>query len=247
MQSVTRTVLVTGASSGIGRAVARRLLAEGHQVIGTARDCSCFVRQHSRFSGYALDLAKPETIPLFTRQLEQEFPQLDTAIFCAGYGQFGSLEQFSYRQIEELMMVNFTAQAMLTRALLPKLKRRTRCNLVYMGSESALRGSRKGSIYCASKFALRGFTQALRDECGTSCVRVSLINPGMVETPFFDKLSFMPGEDSGQFLQADDVADAVAYVLQAGGHMVVDEVNLNPVNKVVRFKGKEPTQKRKNE
>lgn len=239
MHTITRTVLVTGASSGIGRAVARRLLADGHRVIGTARDCGSFVKQHPRFSGYALDLAKSETIAPLARQLQQDFPELDTVIFCAGYGQFGSLEQFSYRQIEELMMVNFTAQAMMTRALLPKLKSRTRCNLVYIGSEAALLGRRQGSIYCASKFALRGFTQALRDECGTSSVRVSLINPGMVQTSFFDKLSFRPGEDLGQFLQADDVADAVVYVLQAGEHMVVDEINLNPVNKVVRFKGKD--------
>lgn len=238
MHSITRTVLVTGASSGIGRAVARRLLAENHRVIGTARDCECFARQHSRFACYSLDLAEPETIPRLARQLQEDFPELDTVIFCAGYGQFGSLEQFSCRQIEELMMVNFTAQALLTRALLPKLKRRPRCNLVYIGSEAALQGSRKGTIYCASKFALRGFTQALRGECGTSSVRVSLINPGMVQTPFFDALSFTPGPDQGQFLRPDDVADAVVYILQAGKHMVIDEINLNPANKVIKFKGK---------
>ncbi len=237
MHALTRTVLVTGASSGIGRAVARRLLDQGQQVIGTARDCSRFARQHPRFACYPLDLAKPETITPLARQLEVDYPQLDTVIFCAGYGRFGALEQFSERQIERLMTVNFTSQALLTRALLPKLKRRPRCNLVYVGSEAALQGRRKGSIYCASKFALRGFAQALRDECATGSVRVSLINPGMVQTPFFDDLSFLPGDQPGQSLQADDVADAVCYILRAGEHMVVDEINLNPRNKVVRFKG----------
>ena len=230
-----RTVLVTGASSGIGRAVARRLLNDGHQVIGTSRDCGCFVRRHDHFASFTLNLSEPAEIPPFSRGLTDAFPQLDTVVFCAGYGHFGSLEQFSARQIEDLMMVNFTAQALLTRALLPKLKRRPRCNLIYIGSEAALQGRRKGTIYCAGKFALRGFTQALRDECATGAVKVSLINPGMVQTPFFDALDFMPGDGEGQSLQADDVADAVVYILQAGEHMVVDEINLSPVKKVVRF------------
>ena len=104
-------------------------------------------------------------------------------IFAAGVGQFGSLEEFSYDQIQALMTINFTSPVLLTRALLPSLKRKTRADLIYIGSEAALKGSRKGAIYCASKFALRGFTQALREECSTDKVRVCLINPGMVLTP----------------------------------------------------------------
>ncbi|WP_305909697.1 SDR family oxidoreductase [Methylomarinum sp. Ch1-1] len=238
MHTVSRTILVTGASSGIGRATARRLLALGHYVIGSARDCRCFTTEHPRFSGYTLDFSKPDSIPQLARRLQQAYPALDMVVFSAGYGQFGSLEEFSFDQIERLMMVNFTGQALLTRALLPELKRQERCNLVYIGSEAALQGSRKGSIYCASKFALRGFTQGLRDECGNSRVRVSLVNPGMVQTPFFDDLSFMPGEGQGQVLQADDVADAVTYILEAATHMVVDEINLSPANKVIKFKTK---------
>lgn len=241
MHDLKRTILVTGASSGIGRAIARRLLQQGHRVIGASRDCRQFETEHPLFCCETLDLAKPAEIPEFAKRLQQAFAELDTVIFAAGYGQFGSLEEFSFQQIENLMMVNFTAQALLTRALLPKLKRRPQANLIYIGSEAALQGSRKGSIYCASKFALRGFTQALRDECGTSKVRVSLINPGMVLTPFFDDLSFMPGEAQGQALQAADIADAVAYILQAGLHLVIDEINLNPASKVLRFKAKSPS------
>lgn len=238
MHDVMRTVLVTGASSGIGRAIARRLLAQGHFVIGTTRDIRRFSTTHSNFSGLALDLAQPETITSFARHLLKDYPALNAVVFAAGYGQFGSLEEFSARQIERLIMVNFTAQALLTRALLPKLKGQANSNLIYIGSEAALQGSRKGSVYCASKFALRGFSQALRDECGKTSVKVSLINPGMTQTAFFDDLAFMPGSESGQFLHAEDVADAVCYVLQAGKHLVIDEINLNPANKVVRFKQK---------
>ncbi len=236
MHTVTRTILVTGASSGIGRAIAKNMLQAGHQVIGTSRDCSQFTHTHPHFSFIELDLAQPNRIPAALKQLEKNYPALDAVIFAAGYGQFASLEQFSYAQIEQLITVNFTSQALITRALLPKLKRKNQANLIFIGSEAALKGARKGAIYCASKFAIRGFTQALRDECGSSSVRVSLINPGMVKTPFFDKLTFQPGDDDTQGLLAEDIAETVDYILHSNSNIVIDEINLNPANKVIKFK-----------
>lgn len=231
-----RTVLVSGASSGIGRAVARQLLMEGHRVIGISRDIRRFSRVNPLFTGVELDLSRLADIPPVAKQLLNEFPALDAVVFAAGYGRFGSLEQFSFQQIENLMTVNFTAQVFLTRALLPSLKQKPHTNLIYIGSEAALKGSRNGTIYCAGKFALRGFAQALRDECGNSGVRVSLINPGMVDTAFFDNLTFMPGKLPSQALQADDIAYAVKYVLQAGSNCAIDEINLNPPSKAIEFK-----------
>lgn len=239
--SINRTLLVTGASSGIGRAIARRLLQHGHSVIGSSRDCRCFSQWHPNFHAVELDLAKLDSISSFAKQVQDDHPALDGVVFAAGYGQFGGLEQFSPAQIEQLLTVNFTAQAVLTRALLPKLKQKPRANLLYIGSEAALKGSRNGSIYCASKFALRGFTQALRDECGKSSVRVSLINPGMVDSAFFETLSFAPGRGAGQSLSVEDIADAASYVLHAASNAVIDELNLSPACKVVEFKKKQPT------
>ena len=236
MHAVKRSVLVCGAGSGIGRAIARRFLTQGHQVIGLSRDKRKFVKAHPDFTAVELDLARLPDIPVVAKHLQNEFPDLDAVVFAAGYGQFGGLEQFSYPQIEKLLTVNLTAQIFLTRALLPKLKQKPYSNLIYIGSEAALKGSRNGTVYCAGKFALRGFTQALRDECGKSGVRVSLINPGMVDTAFFDPLAFAPGKLPSQALQADDIADAASYILHAGPHCAIDEINLTPPSKVIEFK-----------
>ena len=236
MSNIKRTVLVSGASSGIGRAIAKQLLQQGHQVIGLSRNPACFTFAHARFTSMALDFVDLQQIPKIAKQIQTDFPELDAIVFAAGYGHFGGLEQFSYPQIENLLTVNFTGPAFLTRALLPKLKQKAQSNLIYIGSEAALKGSRNGSIYCASKFALRGFSQALRDECAKSGVKVSLINPGMVDTAFFAELNFMPGKQSGQALQAEDIADAVSYILAASNAGVIDEINLSPVNKVIEFK-----------
>lgn len=236
MHAIKRTILVTGASSGIGRAIARHLLQQGHQVIGVSRDSAKFIRPMDNFSPVQLDLSRLTDIAQKISELEQAFPEIDAVIFCAGRGQFGSIEEFSYAQIEELMTLNFTSQAFLVKALLPGLKRKERSDLIFIGSEAALKGSRKGAMYCASKFALRGFTQALREECGKSKVRVCLINPGMVKTAFFEQLSFEPGDDDSHFIKPEDVAEAVSYVLNSRAHIVIDEINLSPLNKVVKFK-----------
>jgi NADP-dependent 3-hydroxy acid dehydrogenase YdfG len=236
MQNLKRTVLVTGASSGIGRAVARNLLLQGHHVIGVSRDCQKFTKERDGFSPVQLDLSQLDDLPEKIQTLQQCFPEIDAVVFSAGMGRFGSLEEFSYAQIEYLMTVNFTSQVFLTRALLPMLKRKNTSDLIYIGSEAALKGARKGSIYCAGKFALRGFTQALREECSKSNVRVCLINPGMVKTEFFQQLSFEPGDDETHYLLPGDVAEAVSYVLNSRNQIVIDEINLNPLNKVVKFK-----------
>ncbi|MGR8941586.1 MAG: SDR family oxidoreductase [Gammaproteobacteria bacterium] len=236
MSTVKRTVLVTGASSGIGRAVARRLLQQGHHVIGVSRDIRKFSNTVERFAALQLDLGQLAELPAQLGSLAQRFPDLDAAVFCAGIGRFGALEQFSYQQIDTLMTVNFTGQALLTRALLPHLKSKAQSDLIFIGSEAALKGARNGAVYCASKFALRGFTQALREECGRSRLRISLINPGMVKTEFFESLSFEPGEDQTNYLLPEDIAETVTYVLNSRPEIAIDEINLNPLNRVVKFK-----------
>lgn len=236
MSIIKRTVLVTGASSGIGRAIAKKLLQQGHHVIGVSRNIQQFTHPLENFSTVQLDLSHTKSLPAQLRELAKNFPNIDAVIFAAGFGQFGSLEEFSYAQIEALMTVNFTSQVFLTRALLPQLKRKQRVDLIYIGSEAALKGNRKGAMYCASKFALRGFTQALREECSKSGVRVCLINAGMVKTPFFDTLSFTHADDETNYLLPEDLAEAVDYVLNSRVHIVIDEINLNPLNKVVKFK-----------
>lgn len=231
-----RCFLVTGASSGIGRAIARKLLLLGHQVIGTSRDCTRFCVANPLFSAFHLDLSRTQDLHANAVALQKRFPQIDGVIFAAGIGQFGSLEEFSFAQIEHLLTVNFTANALLTRALLPNLKKQPHSDLIYIGSEAALKGSRKGTVYCASKFALRGFTQALREECAKSRLRVTLINPGMVQTPFFDGLNFEPGSEPGHFIEAKDVAQAVEYIIDSNPAIVIDEINLSPLQKVIHFK-----------
>ncbi len=230
------TTLVLGASRGIGRAICQRLLASGHQVIGVARDFSASPLDHPAFTPVTLDLSRLDTLGKRFQDLQQAHPDITALVCCAGRGQFGSLEEFSHEQIRGLMELNFLSHACAARSFLPAMKRRRRGHLVFMGSEAALAGRQKGAIYCASKFALRGLAQALREECAGSGVHVSIVNPGMVKTGFFDGLDFAPGEQAHNYLLPEDVADAVQLILDAREGAVIEEINLSPLKKHVVFK-----------
>jgi len=231
-----RKYLVTGASRGIGAAITRQLLESGCGVVAVARDFSAWREPLPGLEAVNLDLSQVETLPHQLGELARNHPELDGLILNAGYGRFGSLEEFSYPQIRELVEINLLQHIYFARAFIPRFKKQGRGDLILIGSEAALVGGRKGAVYSACKFGLRGLAQSLREECSGRGVRVSLINPGMVDTDFYDQLDFAPGEAPDNHLRPDDVAQAVKLVLQAPSGTVFDEINLNPLKKVIQFK-----------
>lgn len=231
-------VIVTGASKGIGKAICEKLLRENYYVVGIARNFPSDIQQHPHFETISLDLNNLETLPNALKELTGRYPKISALVCNAGRGQFKHLEEFSYDQIRSLIDLNFLSHVYLTKAFLPLLKKQFCSDIIYIGSEASLSGKRQGSIYCASKFALRGFAQALRDECSTSSIRVCLINPGMVQTSFFDNLSFQPGAENTEHLLPEDIAETVSLVLRARGGVIFDEINVSPHKKQIRFKKK---------
>ncbi len=233
--STQRTLLITGHSRGIGRAITERLLDEGYRTIGISRSHGQQPLNHPRHSEFSLDLARLDRLEATIDDIEQRFPRIDGLIACAGQGRFGGLESFSLAQIRALMDINFTAHAWLARRLLPAMKRRRRGHLVFIGSEAALQGQRQGAIYCASKFALRGLSQALRAEGARRGISVSLINPAMVRSEFFDDLDFAPGKGDTEAILPTDIAVIVSMLLRTRAGTVIDEINLSPMQKVIDF------------
>ena len=231
-----RTLIVTGASRGIGVAVSRCLLEKGATVIGIARDFERCTIDNVRFRPVPLDLAQVSALPDVLSQLAKTYAEVTGLVCCAGRGRFGSLEQFAYRDISELVDLNLTSQIYVVRAFMPAIKRNGGGDVVLMGSEAALSGGRYGAVYSATKFAVRGFAQALRHECAAANVRITVINPGMVRTGFFDSLEFEPGADPENFIEPEDVAGAIIGALSARRETVVDEINLSPLKRVVHKK-----------
>ncbi len=231
------TALVTGASSGIGREICRRLLQAGYAVIGASRRDPSADFDNPAFEHVPLDLADSAASAAAIDVLAAK-RDIELLVHAAGYGRFGSIEQFSVAQIEQAIAVNLTSALVICRSLVPAMRRRGRGQLLFIGSESALAAGRKGAVYSAAKFGLRGFCQALRDDCARDGLRVSLVNPGMVRSPFFDDLEFAPGAAPENAITVEALADLVWQIVQTDPNIVIDEVSLTPRVKSIDFGSK---------
>ncbi len=231
-----RSIIVTGVSSGIGEAIAKKLIADGMHVLGISRRSPKF--SHENLKHFAFDLKRIKEIPSLCRSIIQTFPKVNGLLCNAGSGLFGNLEELSFAEIDAMIDIHLRSNFALIKTLLPHFKRQEMSDLLFMGSEAGLQGKRQGSIYCACKFALRGFAQALREECAGSHVRVSIIQPGMVRTSFHDSFSFEPGKEHCQALLPHDVAEAASLILNLPSNAVCDELILSPLKKVLHFKNR---------
>ncbi len=229
-----RTVLITGASGGIGGALCRRLLQKGYRVIDFGRR-RAFPENIPNYHHCCADLLDASQLQQRVKRLVSEIPTLDAAVLAAGCGRFGNLEEFSAEQIRYLLELNLLSPILLCRWLVPHFKRKKSSDLILIGSEAAIRGGRKGAVYSASKFGLRGFSQALRAESASQGLRVGLVNPGMVRSGFFDELDFAPAADENCALSVDDVAACILQMLEMPSHCVLDEINLSPLKHVISF------------
>ena len=227
-------IVLTGASSGIGLAMAKALLQKGYFVTGISKTSGNESIKSENFNMVNLDLSRLDSL---SDELDKIVAEIDMPIRAlinnSGIGKFGSVEQLSVSDIRLVMETNFLSHAIVTKFFLPILKRqKILADIVFMGSESSISGGRYGSIYSASKFAVRGFAQSLREECAKSSVRVSILNPGAVRTSFFDDLNFEPGSESVNAINPEDVAKVLLLILESRPGTVIDEVNLSPQTRV---------------
>tara|TARA_B100001540_G_scaffold140072_1_gene124550 strand:- start:26 stop:733 length:708 start_codon:yes stop_codon:yes gene_type:complete len=230
-----RKVLVTGSSDGIGRSITLSLLKSRAKVIGLARDHSKFNPETKNYIKYKTDFSNEEILLNTIAKIIKDHKDLDCLVSNAGFGKFGTLETFSTKEINDFIFTNLTSHMILTNKILPHLKKIRKGNIIFIGSESALKGGKNGSLYSAAKFGLRGFSQSIREESCSKNIHVSLINPGMVRTSFFNNLDFMPGEDKSNAIEPDDIGKIIIDILSTRNGSVIEEINLSPLKKVIKF------------
>jgi short-subunit dehydrogenase len=194
--------LVTGASSGIGQATALRLAAAGAEVLALGRDRP------------ALELVgRPIVCDLLDREqidaAAAEAGDVDVLVNNAGIGWLGPLHELEPDVLERLVRVNLLAPVLLTRALLPGMLARGRGHVVNVGSIVGLVGARREAGYASTKGGLVAFTESLRQELRDRPVTVSLVTPGAIATPFFERRGQPYARRFPRALAADKVAEAI--------------------------------------
>jgi NAD(P)-dependent dehydrogenase (short-subunit alcohol dehydrogenase family) len=182
-----RVWLITGTSSGFGRAIADAALHRGDRVVATARDPGQLsnLATHDGVHAIALDVTDPEQRLSAVDQAIEKFGRIDVLVNSAGRTQVGAVEETTDDELRSLFELHFFAPVALTRAVLPHMRAQGGGAIVQMSSSGGQITAPGFGAYCATKFALEGITQALHDEVAPFGIRTLIVEPGAFRTGLF--------------------------------------------------------------
>lgn len=199
---MSKTWLVTGAARGIGAEIVKAALAAGDQVVATGRNAARVAQAFpasERLLVLPLDVTDETAATTAIAGAEDRFGGIDVLVNNAGYGQLGLFETHSPAEVEQQFATNVFGLLTVTRAALPGMRQRRRGHIFNLSSIAGMRGSLGGSLYCATKFAVEGFSESLSQEVAPFGIHVTLIEPGFFRTDFLD--------DSSVRFGSRDIAD----------------------------------------
>ncbi|MDQ2969861.1 MAG: SDR family oxidoreductase [Acidobacteriota bacterium] len=228
-----RVVLVTGASSGQGHAFALGVARRGAKVFAVARredrlrDLVARIGEAGGDAAYHVtDVRSVPAVYDLVDVVLARYRHIDVLINAAGVGYRAPLADMKRVQIAETLETDLAGAIYLTQAALPSLIKSAPSDIVNVASIAGLEGFPEGSVYCAAKHGLVGFTRALAAEVKPEGVRVTALCSGSVDTEFFDR--FRPTTEKEKRLRTDDVLEALLGILTSPAHVLHGEVVLRP-------------------
>lgn len=217
-----KAAIVTGASSGIGKAIAEMLVSLGYEVFGFGREFTAEVSFHP----VVCDLLDTEELERHIKQIRKQC-EIYILINNAGIGYYGLHEELNAAKIKQMVRTNLELPLLLSNLLLRDLKR-SKGYLLQISSVTALKNSPHGCAYGATKAGLTAFSRSLFDEARKYGVKVTVIHPDMTQTKLYRNADFTAAEDLQASLLPEDVAEAVRTVLAARDGMVIPELMVCP-------------------
>lgn len=202
---------ITGASRGIGFHIARAALQAGHQVVATGRDAQKIgqaLGEHQNLLAVTLDVTQPGQVQATVQQAVKHFGRIDVLVNNAGYGLLGAFEEIQPSEIEQQFDTNVFGLLAVTRAVLPHMREQHKGHVFNISSIAGLQGFWGASIYCASKYAVEGFSQGLASEVAPFGIKVVSISPGFFRTDFLEGNSVQYAE--GLISEYQEVSKEIA-------------------------------------
>jgi 3-oxoacyl-[acyl-carrier protein] reductase len=223
--------LVTGGSSGIGRAIAETFAKSGARVAITGRDKNRLTEAANAIKALPIqaDISKEADVERAYREVLKEYGDLDILVNNAGFGVFKNLVDLDLASFEAVFATNVTGAMLMGREAAKLFVKRQRGNIVNIASTAGLRGAPGGTAYYASKFALRGMTECWRAELRKYNVRVFLVNPSEVITNFSAIAGFTQNENSPT-LHSEDIARMVKAILEMDDRGFTPELSIFATN-----------------
>ncbi|AOF48774.1 SDR family oxidoreductase [Tetragenococcus halophilus] len=225
MNLKNKVILVTGASSGLGEQICYEAAKRGAIIIVCARRIQLIgqvkekCKQLSQNEAYAfqLDVSDPDSIERMYERVKQEVGAVDCLVNDAGFGHFDNFVSFEQEKIREMFEVNVLGLMLLTQRVASDMLESKRGHIINIASMAGKMATPKSSIYSATKFAVLGFSNALRLELKPFGIAVTTVNPGPIRTEFFDK-----ADPSGNYLENVD-----AFVIKPNklAHKIVKQIS----------------------
>jgi NAD(P)-dependent dehydrogenase (short-subunit alcohol dehydrogenase family) len=188
METQRKTWFITGSSQGIGLTLVKKLLAQGYNVAATARNLSTLQKavgsDSSQFLPLKVDLANEESVASAVRSALDHFQSIDVLVNNAGYGLIGGIEETSHEEVKAIFDVNVFGLLHVTRAVLPHMRAAGFGHIFNISSVFGLISGAGWGIYCGTKFAVEGLSEALAQEVKKFGINTTLIEPGYVRTNF---------------------------------------------------------------
>ncbi len=229
-----QVALVTGASRGIGLAIARRLGQMGARLALCARTRDRLERAADslRQQGFPVlavvaDVANAASVAALVEQTRRTLGEIDILVNNAGIGTFGPVQEITEADWDAVLDTNLKGVFLCTRAVAPQMIRRRHGHVINISSLAGKNAFAGGSAYCASKWGLMGLSYCMAEDLRGYGIRVSVICPGTVHTEF----SPHAGKDPQKMLQPEDVAHAVAMLLTQAPQSFISEVLIRPTQK----------------
>jgi 3-oxoacyl-[acyl-carrier protein] reductase len=226
--------LVTGASRGIGFAIARRLAQLGASVCVCARDTGKLAeaavelrKTGSKISAVPADVTRLPQIRVLVKQAVHELGPIDILVNNAGVGRFGPVYKMEIADWDTMLDTNLKSVFLVSGAVAPAMIERKQGHIINIGSLAGKNAFANGAIYCASKWGLLGLTRCMAEDLRPFGIRVSIVSPGSVATDF----SPHEGRDTSKMLQPDDVAHAVGTLVTQAPQSFISEIDIRPTAK----------------
>ncbi len=223
-----KTAIVTGASSGIGREIAKVLCGMEYEVYGIGRNFEqgAAEEQKGRFHAVVCDLLDTPKLCGAVKEIAAD-GSVQLLVNNAGAAYYGLHEELNPRKISEMVRTNLEAPMILAQQLLRDLKKNKGC-IVNIESVTACQSNPHGCAYGATKAGLHSFSHSLFDEARKYGVSVVSISPDMTKTALYRNADFTVGEETESYLLPEEVAQAVAFVLRQREGLVVSDITLRP-------------------
>ena len=227
-----KNILLTGGTSGIGKKTAEMLKAKGANVLVIGRSANKIeaVKKNLGIQAISFDISKVENIAFKAKEcLRLLDGRVDVLINNAGIGAFGPIEEVSLNDFINVFNTNVFGLALLTKEFVPVMKKQNEGAIINVGSSASLKGFRYGSIYAASKFAVRSLSQCWQDELRPFNIRVCQVNPSEVTTAFAQS-NRKEREEISNKLGPQDISHAIISVLEMRNKGFVPEINIWATN-----------------